>query len=55
MANDTEGKENFCVAYECKDDGWEIGFYACICPDRDYIEKEWNKMKEETSQLCCPT
>ena len=54
---DDEGKENYCVAYECKDDGWVVGFEVCVCPKQDYVKNEMLKIKEEkapTIDLCCP-
>ena len=54
---DDEGKENYCVAYECKNDGWEVGFEVCVCPKQDYVKNEMLKIKEEkapTIDLCCP-
>ena len=54
---DDEGKENYCVAYECKDNGWEVGFEVCVCPKQDYVKNEMLKIKEEkapTTDLCCP-
>ena len=54
---DDEDKENYCVAYECKNDGWEVGFEVCVCPKQDYVKDEMLKIKNEkapTTPLCCP-
>ena len=45
------------MAYECKDNGWEVGFEVCVCPKQDYVKNEMLKIKEEkapTTDLCCP-
>ena len=52
-----EGKENYCVAYECKENGWEVGFEACVCPKQDYVKEKMLKIRNEkapTTDLCCP-
>ena len=54
---DNEGKENYCVAYECKENGWEVGFEVCVCPKQDYVKDEMLKIKQEkapATDLCCP-
>ena len=53
---DDEGKENYCVAYECKENGWEVGFEVCVCPKQDYVKDEMLKIKQEKApdtDLCC--
>ena len=54
---DNEGKENYCVAYECKGSGWEVGFEVCVCPKKDYVKDEMLKITEAkapATELCCP-
>ena len=31
--NVQKGHTDYCVGYRCNEDGWQVGFQVCVCPD----------------------
>ena len=57
IEKDENGVEKFCGAYECTENGWEIGFEVCVCPKKEKMEKMVQEAKRQNPELkiCCPT
>ena len=56
-------KKNYCVDYRCKiNEGWKVGFHACVCPDKNVFSEMISQVRNSTLQnskqffnesLCC--
>ena len=55
-------KTDYCVGYRCKNNqGWEVGFHACICPDEKILKEMVDQVQSSELQipqelrndLCC--
>ena len=45
-------KTEYCVGYRCKENqGWEVGFHACICPDEKIFQQMVDQVRSSELQI----